>query len=277
MVRGLTADPEAALHVSIAGGRKTMGFFAAYALSIFGRPQDRLSHVLVQPPFESHPGFFYPTRRTRVIYSPPPESRPLDTATAVVTLADIPFIRLRDGLPARLIEGASTFGETVVAAERALAPVTLAIDLAAQAIVVGDAMLPLAPAPLAFLAWLAERRLAGEGPVAIPPEEGGDPRYAAAFLALYRTIRRGGDDERTARALARGMDKGFFLSTKSRLIRDLRAGLGPLAAQIVPRATGRRPATGFFLPLPPERIRFAADGKLAALAAAPDTPEDGLP
>ncbi|MGH7117928.1 MAG: CRISPR-associated ring nuclease Csm6, partial [Acetobacteraceae bacterium] len=43
LIRDFTADPAAALHVSIAGGRKTMGFLAGYALSLFGRPQDRLS------------------------------------------------------------------------------------------------------------------------------------------------------------------------------------------------------------------------------------------
>jgi CRISPR-associated protein (TIGR02584 family) len=52
-VRAITADPAASLHVSIAGGRKTMGFYVGYALSLFGRAQDRLSHVLVSPPFES--------------------------------------------------------------------------------------------------------------------------------------------------------------------------------------------------------------------------------
>src|SRR5579871_3518709 len=31
-VRAITADPEASLHVSIAGGRKTMGFYLGYAL-----------------------------------------------------------------------------------------------------------------------------------------------------------------------------------------------------------------------------------------------------
>ena len=51
-VRQITADPAASLHVSIAGGRKTMGFYAGYALSLFGRAQDQLSHVLVSPSFE---------------------------------------------------------------------------------------------------------------------------------------------------------------------------------------------------------------------------------
>lgn len=49
-IRALTADPDCALHVSIAGGRKTMGYYAGYALSLFGRAQDRLSHVLVATP-----------------------------------------------------------------------------------------------------------------------------------------------------------------------------------------------------------------------------------
>ncbi|MBP8198387.1 MAG: TIGR02584 family CRISPR-associated protein, partial [Chromatiaceae bacterium] len=54
-LRTLTADPDAALHVSIAGGRKTMGYYLGYALSLFARPQDRLSHVLVSAPFEGCP------------------------------------------------------------------------------------------------------------------------------------------------------------------------------------------------------------------------------
>ena len=61
VVRSLTEDPDTELHVSIAGGRKTMGFFLGYALSLFGRPQDRLSHVLVSEPFENSWAFFYPT------------------------------------------------------------------------------------------------------------------------------------------------------------------------------------------------------------------------
>ena len=66
-VRALSADPDCALHVSLAGGRKTMGYYAGYALSLFGRAQDRLSHVLVAAPFEQSWNFFYPTPYSRVI------------------------------------------------------------------------------------------------------------------------------------------------------------------------------------------------------------------
>ena len=68
-VRALTEDPEAALHVSLAGGRKTMGYYLGYALSLFGRIQDRLSHVLVSAPYESNRDFYYPTPDSRIIYT----------------------------------------------------------------------------------------------------------------------------------------------------------------------------------------------------------------
>jgi CRISPR-associated protein (TIGR02584 family) len=100
-IRGLTADSESALHVSLAGGRKTMGFYAGYALALYGRPQDRLSHVLVPPEFEFANDFFYPTPVSRVIEGK--DKRPLDAANAKLMLAEIPFVRMRQGLPTSLL------------------------------------------------------------------------------------------------------------------------------------------------------------------------------
>ena len=97
-IRKLTSYVNTDLHVSLAGGRKTMGFFAGYALSIFGRQQDRLSHVLVDPPYESHPDFFFPTVESKILErdgSPVMvDGKPADARDATVTLARIPFARL---------------------------------------------------------------------------------------------------------------------------------------------------------------------------------------
>ena len=68
VVSRLTRDNDAAVHVSIAGGRKTMGYYLGYALSLYGRAQDRLSHVLVTERYESLRDFFYPTSNSEVIY-----------------------------------------------------------------------------------------------------------------------------------------------------------------------------------------------------------------
>jgi len=61
-IRRITENDDTSLHVSIAGGRKTMGYYAGYTLSLFGRPQDSLSHVLVSEPFEGLDNFYFPTR-----------------------------------------------------------------------------------------------------------------------------------------------------------------------------------------------------------------------
>jgi len=257
LVRRLTLDDEAALHVSIAGGRKTMGFYLGYALSLFGRPQDRLSHVLVSPPFESHPEFFYPTPRSRVIYTGPPDVRPLDAAEAQVTLAEIPFVRLRHGLPKDLLEGRATFLEVVQAAQRAVGPPELKIALRRRRAWFGGVEVPLPPAELAFLSWFARRRKLGKPGLECPSEAGQEPDYAREFLAEYRQIFDVfGPGDRTPQALEKGMEKGYFLQRRSKLHRILRSALGPQAEAYLVQPTGRRPYTCYELRLDPNQIHY---------------------
>lgn len=62
-VRDLTAKNDIALHASLAGGRKTMTFYMGYAMSLFGRAQDTLSHVLISEGFEGLRDFWFPSQR----------------------------------------------------------------------------------------------------------------------------------------------------------------------------------------------------------------------
>lgn len=159
LVRELTSDPNAALHVSIAGGRKTMGFLLGTTMSLFGRTQDRLSHVLVEPAqLEQHPKFFYPPRIPVVLDDPRNPNRPIDTKSARVTLADIPFVRLRHGMPTPLLRGAWTYSETVNRAQELVRPPELTIDISAGFVSCGGVIVRLSPALLAFYAWIAKRR-----------------------------------------------------------------------------------------------------------------------
>jgi CRISPR-associated protein (TIGR02584 family) len=253
-VRTLTADPNSALHVSLAGGRKTMGFFAGYALSLFGRPQDRLSHVLIEAPFESHPDFFYPTPRPRVVYTPPPDSRPLDASQARVSLAAVPFVRLREGLPTRLLEGRASFTQAVDAAQRALAPPELVLEPERLSVVAAGESFTLKPADFAFYRWLADRRLQGRHAV-----RWNDPDLAEEYLAYYRDAvgEMSGEYERAEDALSRGMDKDWFLQRKARTNGAIERALGAQLAQpylIV--GSGNRPHTRFGLGLEPDRIQY---------------------
>lgn len=253
-VRELTADHECALHVSLAGGRKTMGFYLGYALSLFGRPQDRLSHVLVSEPFESCWDFFYPTPYERVIQVR--DGGLVDTSSAVVTLAEIPFVSLRHGLPDALLDGVATFGDTVAAARLALGPAELMIDLRARRIRASGCDLALPPVELAFLSWLARRLIAGADPVTCPVEGYPEPEMAREYLSEYhRIIGEMGDDERTATRLSAGMDKAFFEQTKSRLNGKLRKRLGPVAEHYLVHGTGRNPKR-YLLTLPVTAVNY---------------------
>ncbi len=257
LVRELTRDEDAALHVSIAGGRKTMGFYLGYALSLFGRPQDRLSHVLVSPPYESHPEFFYPTTRSRVIYTRPPDERPLDTAQATVSLAEIPFLRLRHGLPEELLAGRVSFRDVVGAAQNVLGPPKLTINLRDRRIEAGGTEVRLPPAELAFLSWFARRKLQGRPGLECPTEGHLDPDYASEFLAEYRqAFDNLGPSDRTTKALRGGMDKNYFLQRRSKLHRILRRHLGRRAEDYMIHAGGRRPETRYELKLEPHQIHY---------------------
>lgn len=94
-IREKTNDPLARLHCSLAGGRKTMSFYLGAALQLFGRPWDKLYHVLVSPEFESNPDFFYKPAKDKEIVA---NGKRLNTGNAEITITELPFIRLRTKL-----------------------------------------------------------------------------------------------------------------------------------------------------------------------------------
>ncbi len=103
-VRDFTSDDSLRIHASIAGGRKTMTFYLGYAMSLFGRHFDRMSHVLISDGFEFARGFYFPGQLPHRLET---GRTVLDTRDARVTLADIPFIRMRHNLPTVLTDKAS--------------------------------------------------------------------------------------------------------------------------------------------------------------------------
>lgn len=228
-VRTLTADEDAQVHASIAGGRKSMGFYLGYAMSLYGRQQDRLSHVLVSAPYESHPEFFYPTPTTRVIERLDRTQEALDTRDAKVWLGDIPFVRLRHGLPRALLDGPGGFALAVDAAQARLGPPRLDLLLSDSSIMAGGTRVALAPADFAFLVWFARRAQAGLEPLACPSASVPNAQYAASFLAEYSRLRAADDQAR--RRYSNGMSKDDFLERKSKLRRALVDALGDAAAR----------------------------------------------
>jgi CRISPR-associated protein (TIGR02584 family) len=260
-VRAITADTNSSLHVSIAGGRKTMGFYVGYALSLFGRAQDRLSHVLVPPPYESLKDFFYPTPCTRLIRDG--KGRELDAKEARVHLGPIPFVRLRDGLPERLLAGRACFSEAVEEAQKALPPLVLRLDPATRTVTAGRKTFVLKPAQFAFYWMMADRCLAGRGGA-----HWTDPGIAEELLAFYRRVvnANSGVYENTEKAYRKKSGKRdfkyLFDPPKARVNGALKNALGqrlasPYLIVKLERLVGT-PYQYFGLALPPEAITIVS-------------------
>jgi len=95
-LREFTENPDTEIVLSIAGGRKTMSSIGALAMSLLGREEDTLCHVLVNTPFDSPsliPKFFFPLD-VPIIHRSLDDSS-ITSADAKITLCDIPFPRLR--------------------------------------------------------------------------------------------------------------------------------------------------------------------------------------
>jgi CRISPR-associated protein (TIGR02584 family) len=148
------------LHVSVAGGRKTMGVLLAAAIQLYGRPDDRLYHVLVPPEFESLDDFFYPPKHPRRLTLK--DGRRLSTERAMIHLAEIPYVRLRGLLPPEQLRQGNRFGPLVELAERKLHlwqqpdPVVVTAD---RSLKIGERRVQLAPAQMTLYRALARTKL----------------------------------------------------------------------------------------------------------------------
>lgn len=258
----LTRDDHAALHVSLSGGRKTMGFYVGYAFSLFARPQDALSHVLVSSPFESSRHFFFPPAQP---VSLDIGGASVSTADAQITLAQIPIVRLRHGLPTQLQAGDISYSDAVTAIQSSFAPPRLHIDLSVKQAICGTQHVKLPDALLAWLAWWAQLTLENN-----PHQSWRDfernQETRQAFLNLYACLVKHNSDayEKTythlcGKSNASFVDdscKTFFQENNSKLKRKLEEQLGPAAKHYFPEPIGKRPHTTHRLPLGPDQIEL---------------------
>lgn len=260
IVRDLTADPKTAIHASIAGGRKTMGFYLGYAISLFGREQDRLSHVLVSSPFESHPQFYYPPRAPKVLRDK--ADRSIHTRDAEVTLADIPFVRLRGHLDSSILGESMSYSKTVLRTQRNVNLPKLSLDSAGRTIYCGDQHIAFSPSLFAFYAWFARRLLAGKPGIHWSQDDTRE-EYLAEYLRVVSEY--SVDYENIEKVFSRAgrMDEDFFAQKASKINRQLRKILGTepaspyLISKIGVMPGSRRGLKG--LKLKKEQVRFLGE------------------
>ena len=259
LVRRFTADDHTRLHVSIAGGRKTMGFYAGYALSLYGRAQDSMSHVLVEDRFETVSDFYYPTPETRFVTNR--EGKTLDAKEADVWLANIPFVRMKDAIKEKhQLRSQDRFIEVVHKINQSFKNVQLKIDLDRRVVLVNNEFLidSLPPREFALLHWFADQRRQGTEGIrapkinanAVKPKQE-DADYlqliTAEFMHYYDEVKNVGSDF--------VVDKKFFEGVKSLLKSSLEKQLGlELASKIAIRQEGKEQP--FYLDIDPAAIEI---------------------
>lgn len=198
IVERLTRDGEFPLIGSIAGGRKTMSAHLMTAFSVYGRPDDRLTHVLLSDPsLEGMHSFFYPE---------PGSPRYKD----LLKLVDVRYPHLHPllkedligGLPddRRDLQGILDALEPHVASARTVDKVTLQLeDGTATLLFEGNGgtldTCDLTPKQAATLLAFAERRSAHDGSVPGPDLTYDDPnallgqqRQAVQFLCSREDV-----------------------------------------------------------------------------------------
>lgn len=259
-IKDFTSMDDTSVHVSIAGGRKTMGFYAGYALSLYGRAQDSLSHVLVQAEFEKAVNFFYPTPEERLV-SDRDAKVVGDARDAQVWLAKIPFVRMRDAiLPKHQLRKEDSFSKVVQKINESYEDITLELNsFSRKAIVNGKFNIDdLPPREWALLNWFADRCKAGKGGIIAPTKNINDrnidsqqlghiSQLTEEYLAYY-------SDHKNEEDIDISVDKKFFQGAKSRLQTALKESLGiELAAKLnIDQGAGK--GSPFQLRIAPESI-----------------------
>lgn len=258
VVRRLCMDDDSVLHASIAGGRKSMGFFMGYALSLFARPQDKLSHVLVSEPYENNPDFFYPSKEPKELVRH--DGSIIDASEAKVMLAMIPLVCMRTGLPSRLLDGGS-YSETVQAAQASIhMPVELKFDLDNRKVICAGKTIHLPPAQLGLMLWLAIRKKRGQNETESAICFNEDDQLSNEYLPCYKHVAPplSMDYENAVRNLKDPIEfVKYFRSARSKLhvlLKKQLVHLGPAMAVYFIRSFGKRPYTRYELATPAEAI-----------------------
>ncbi len=95
-LRQYTEDGGTELHVSIAGGRKTMSALLFSCMTLLGRECDKVYHVLLPPEFEGgsvQPPFFFPERG--ITYTVENTGKKYKAEKIRSELFEVPFVRMR--------------------------------------------------------------------------------------------------------------------------------------------------------------------------------------
>jgi CRISPR-associated protein (TIGR02584 family) len=98
-LRKYTEEPGTTVLCSIAGGRKTMSALLFSCMSLLGREQDKVYHVLIPPEYECgmDPPFFFPQKGVshQPLFRGKPAGKKVPSSKIAIELFEVPFVRIR--------------------------------------------------------------------------------------------------------------------------------------------------------------------------------------
>lgn len=261
-----TNDDNTELLLSIAGGRKTMGACLTLAAQCYGRPKDRLYHVLVSPEFESSREFFYPPVESKTITLKDEKGQPYskETRYAKLTLVSVPFFSIRDRLSERHLRQPETPASLMLSLVREKQP-ELTIDLPGKKLVWKGVEADLMPARLALYAFFAMYKKEVECDTAnckgcekcFIQSAQIFAEHETSIAKLYRRIEPGKDHDAMSSTGITALSAENFNTYKSRLHKDLEKAFGRLEAEkLAISSKDKRPNTCYGLKLDKNQIRI---------------------
>ncbi len=246
LVFDLTQDPTTRIDFCIAGGRKTMSAILALCAQCYGRARDRMFHVLVDLQKEADPLFFYP--------------RP-DERKELVTLAPLPFPRLRSLLPQSLLTS-PLLPEEILQYINLSQTQSLFIYLSQRLLCLNGNSCQLSPALFALFLWFARHKsdcpCQGECLTCIKQ---------TCFAELSTILAAGEGIKETYLRSSKGvlaksttgilnLTAENFMAYKAKLNRRLRENFGPFAGELFISGIGRKPGVRYGLTISKKQLRF---------------------
>jgi CRISPR-associated protein (TIGR02584 family) len=238
-VRGIVESPDTRLIASIAGGRKTMGTLLYACMTLVGREEDRLTHVLVNEPFDDarlSPRFYFPEQSSAELTTP--DNKTVLAAEAHIDLADVPFVPLRNLFARELGRMPGRFSALVAQCSEGIRKrsgnsVKLVVHRSRPEIEVNDIRIKLSPKEQLLTLFLADRNRKAQPAFAVYKE-------AENSLNEYREqLRREApendfSDWRRSNSIASDLDEQDIRKAVSSLRRTKLRAAGPDAMVLRP-------------------------------------------
>lgn len=264
-IHDLCQNPNNELHVSLAGGRKSMGFYIGYALSLFGRAQDSMSHVLVSDPYDTPGDFYFPTKESKLvnIYPKGRQNAPVevDAKDAKIWLADIPFVRMGVGyVPVDLSEE-NGYRQAVELTQTKVSDYSIVVNLKEKSIVCNQKLIvKLSPQQIVFYSNIA--KATKEDKYVTAYESKVNKAYPITqlikdYLKFYSQVGKHTDDTEESLIKLVGDIPDIlykFAPASANIDKKLQSTLGEIASHFAIKSAGDNYGKYYFLAIKPENI-----------------------